>query len=217
VEQAPEVARVLERAAAPTTLAWVQPLARAPLPGSHQRSNAALALAAVRHFDGEAGPEALEGVRWPARLESVAAGPGEWVFDVAHNLDGIEAIAEHLGRPGDRGQARPDAIVFGCMADKDVQAMLGALGRLGSSVWWVPPPGEGAMSAPTDARGLVARAFDGPDDPDLGAACERVLAGGGRVLVCGSHFLVGRLRAMALGITAARVDPSDLSDPLLRK
>jgi hypothetical protein len=44
-----------------------------------------------------------------------------------------------------------------------------------------------------------------------------VLAAGGRVLVCGSHFLVARLRAHALSIAAADVDSPQLSDPVLRK
>lgn len=213
VAQAPVVVQVLERAAraAGTTLEWAKPLAAAPLAGAHQRDNAGLALAGLRHFVASASASLLEGTRWPGRLESIPCGRGELVFDVAHNVDGVERLVEHFG--GDP----PAAVVFGCMGDKDVDAMLDALGRLGRPVWWVPPPAEGAMAPPTARGGVPARVFASTEDPALFAARDRILDEGGRVLVCGSHFLVARLRARALQIDPQAIDAAGLHDPVLRK
>ena len=50
-------------------------------------------------------------------------------------------------------------------------------------------------------------------DPELRAAWDAHLASGGEIVVCGSHALVGRLRAQVLG---EAVDRAELSDPVRR-
>jgi dihydrofolate synthase/folylpolyglutamate synthase len=216
--QEPEARAVIEARASEVdaALAFVEPLARAPqgLAGAHQRSNGALALAVLQELDARATAACLDGVRWPGRLEQMPVsaaceGGGELWLDVAHNLDGVEALCAAL----DEQRIAPSAIVFGTMADKPAPAMAARL-RAHGALWLVPP-------AHTDAFDLDAYAapgeprFAGPDDPMLlDRICEQLRAGA-TVLVCGSHYLVGGLRAR-LRDPDAEVDGPEHSDPVAR-
>jgi dihydrofolate synthase/folylpolyglutamate synthase len=208
--QSAEAAAVLRATAARcgVPLTFVEPLARAPegLPGAHQRVNAALALAGARVLEPAASAADLDGVRWPGRLERHALGGGTVLFDAAHNPHGVAALVEHL-------QANPArrAVLFGCLPDKDAPAMLAALATLGCPLWLAPPPGAAYPLA-----GLArpkARVFAGLEDPALDAARAALLAEGGEWVVCGSHHLVGHVRARLLGAAA---DARWLGDPLTR-
>jgi hypothetical protein len=86
--------------------------------------------------------------------------------------------------------------VFACSADKDRAAMSASLRTLGEL--WTLADASADLVAADDA----ARHFNGLGDATLRPSIEAHLAGGGRVLVCGSHRLVG-------GLDSADVDPSD--------
>ena len=208
--QRPEAEAVLRAVAARhgALLRFVTPLDRAPLPGAHQRTNAALALAGARVIDPTITAADLEGVRWPGRAERHELGGGAVIFDVAHNPHGVAALVAHL-----RGAPRAARVLlFGCLADKDAPTMLAALASLGAPLWVAPPPGAApdltALAAPHGAD-----VFTGVDDPRLHGAIERWLAGGGELVICGSHHLVGHLRARLLGEAS---DERWLGDPLRR-
>ncbi len=210
--QRPEVAMVLRGLASRwnVPLTFVEPLSRAPqgLAGEHQRINAALALAGARHIDPAITAEDLDGVRWPGRLERHPVGAGAVVLDVAHNPHGIAALVAHLRTV----PTAPRAVLFGCLADKDAPAMLAALASLGLPLWVAPPPGAApdltALAAPHGAD-----VFTGVDDPRLQGSIDGWLAGGGELVICGSHHLVGHLRASLLG---AASDARWLGDPMRR-
>lgn len=210
--QQPEAARVLRELADrwQVPLTFVDPLPRAPegLAGEHQRVNAAVALAGARHLDPSIRAEDLDGVRWPGRLERHVMGAGAVIFDVAHNPHGVAALVAHLQRT----PAAARALLFGCLADKDAPAMLAALAQLGAPLWVAPPPGAApdltALAAPHGAE-----VFTGVDDPRLQGAIDDWLAAGGELVICGSHHLVGHLRARLLG---AAGDARWLGDPLRR-
>lgn len=214
--QTPEVAAILRHSAArfAVDLQFVDPLPRPPrgLQGDHQRQNAGLALAALEHLLGAVGPELLDDVRWAGRLEEVAVGDGRVIFDVGHNLDGIQAVVSHL-------QARPAPaagrlIVFGCMADKEGPAMVELLAGLGDPLYLVPPgAGEGWAPAVLGASAPAARIADELDDPAFWRAWRAHLRGGGEIVALGSHHLVAWLRGEVLG---ARADKIALTDPLRR-
>jgi dihydrofolate synthase/folylpolyglutamate synthase len=216
--QEPEARAVIEARASEVaaSLTFVEPLARAPqgLAGMHQRSNGALALAVLQELDARATAACLDGVRWPGRLERmpVAAsreGGGELWLDVAHNLDGVEALCAAL----EEQCLAPSAIVFGTMADKPAPAMAARLREHGP-LWLVPPAHNDAFDLDAYAAEGELR-FTGPDDPVLLARICELLRGGATVLVCGSHYLVGGLRAR-LRDPGAEVDGPEHSDPVVR-
>ncbi|KIG14800.1 Dihydrofolate synthase [Enhygromyxa salina] len=216
VEQAPAARAAIEQRSRErgAELEFVTPLAEPPtgLLGHHQRHNAALALGLLRWFVRTAKPAHLDGVRWAGRLEQVELGEGKLWLDVAHNLDGVEALCAALREL----QIQPRAIVFGTMADKPAPAMAAKLRELGPLLL-VPPAGEGAFDLATVARPDEPR-FPSPADPQLLAAIERAVAGGASVLVCGSHFLVGAMRARTAASTSASgLDGPELSDPVTRR
>jgi dihydrofolate synthase/folylpolyglutamate synthase len=223
VEQEPAARAVIEARAREqgASLEFVPPLARAPvgLPGPHQRHNGALALACLRVLDDRARPEHLDGVHWPGRLERLEVEGGELWLDVAHNLDGVEALCAAL----EAMKLRPAVIVFGAMADKPGPAMAARLRGRGP-LWLVPPTSNGGEGAhDLDALADPSRAerrFAGPGDPALLDALRGALSEGERVLVCGSHYLVGALRARFVELGGGRpaaVDGPERSDPLERR
>lgn len=203
--QRPEALAVLRARAAEVgcPLTVVEPLPRAPagLPGEHQRSNGALALAAARVLVPDLRADELDGARWPGRLERMAVGGGTLVLDVAHNPAGVAAVAAAVLA----GEVpRPDLVVMGCQADKDAAGMVAALAPVpGPRVWVTLVPES------TPPGGEWAARYPAPDDPALAQALDATLAQGHTVLVLGSHVLVGAVRARAQGLTG----PADPQDP----
>jgi signal transduction histidine kinase len=102
----------------------------------------------------------------------------------------------------------PDS-VLGSLAWSLGHTVLALLALVLSLPLWLVPPGPGAHPI----EGVEARRFAGADDPELRAAWDAHLASGGEIVVCGSHALVGRLRAQVLG---EAVDRAELSDPVRR-
>jgi dihydrofolate synthase/folylpolyglutamate synthase len=195
---------------------------RIGLLGSHQAANAAVAAAlldALRE-DGERRGRPLEvdeaafragmaAARWPGRLELFpgAAGGRGVLLDGAHNPAGGRALARSLAELG----VRRFPLVFGAMRGKRVTAVLRALAPLEprpvfTSVsdphaqrpdellrrWRRVAPGE---------RGAASGAVAATPDEALQRAAE--LPGRGPVVVAGSLYLVGAVRATLTG------DPGD--------
>jgi dihydrofolate synthase / folylpolyglutamate synthase len=189
------------------------PLLRArlktPLAGAHQAWNAALAVRAAELLPAELGvlsPETaakgLSRVRWAGRLERVASPRGRPVLlDGCHNPDGARAIANFLDDAGIAGRA---PLVFGAMADKDVEGIAAALFPKVSEVVLVRAPGPRA-AAPDELLGRVgALAAKVRTAPDLASALS-LLDGpaaardAAPIIVAGSLYLVGEARAVLLG------------------
>ena len=189
---------VLERASwnAPCPLRRPDPIA-APLAGEHQRYNAAVALAVAQHLDASVVAEDLDGTSWPARLERRAAGRGEWVLDVAHNPASMAALAAAL----ERLPPMDTLVIVSCAADKDARALADALVGVGEC-WTVEDDALGLHPLPG------ARMFSSVGDDALRDAVTAHAAGGGRVVVCGSHRLVGAAMSKWLG-DGGSLDPSD--------
>ncbi|HET6151125.1 MAG TPA: Mur ligase family protein, partial [Polyangia bacterium] len=112
-----EIARVAAQVGAPLRRLGADfdaPAVASGLPGAHQRSNAALAVAlaseAARRRGRPLAPAAisagLAGVRWPGRLEMVGDGV---LLDCAHNPQGAEALAAALP---ELARGRPAALVI---------------------------------------------------------------------------------------------------------
>lgn len=173
--------------------------------GEHQRHNAAVAAGlcwSLRdRFPAVPGAmaEGLAAARWPGRLETIAVRGGEVsvLLDCAHNPQGVEALCRHL-----EGTTSPEAevaLVFGALREKDWRDGLAALSAHCRRRYYASPLGRPAA----ELADLVAVAEgeplgDGPRAVDR--AIERAPAGG-TVLVTGSIYLVGQIRAHLLGIS----------------
>ncbi|MCH7574240.1 MAG: bifunctional folylpolyglutamate synthase/dihydrofolate synthase [Candidatus Marinimicrobia bacterium] len=99
-----------EDVGAPLTIVDAQPGVPRPrhLFGAHQHSNAALAWEVTRaalgdDFSAETAGIALRQVTWPGRYQVLSESP-RVIFDVAHNLHGMEALLVALGEEKSRGQ-----------------------------------------------------------------------------------------------------------------
>lgn len=113
-----------------------------PLPGEHQRMNAAVAVATVRALQGtipvsqEHVTEGLRTVRWAGRMQVIELEPGRRIIlDGAHNLDGTAALLAALrkGFPDER-----PAIITGLLADKDWRKVATMLSPCAASIRVVP-------------------------------------------------------------------------------
>ncbi|CAA9373162.1 folylpolyglutamate synthase/dihydrofolate synthase family protein [uncultured Nocardioides sp.] len=183
-----------------------------PLYGAHQAQNAAVALAAVEAFAGEAPLDedivraAFAEVTSPGRLEVVRRSP-TIVLDAAHNPHGAEATAAALE---DSFTFDPLIGVMGVMGDKDHEGLLGAFEPHLAHL--VCTQNSTSRALPAAELGRAARAVFGDDRvsvvPDLAAAIDAATAlaeageafgdalGSGAVLVTGSVVTVGEARTM---------------------
>jgi dihydrofolate synthase / folylpolyglutamate synthase len=133
-------------------LTWDDIAIEAPVPlaGAHQLANVQLALALARSAEAEGllerfDPEAVIGglarVRWPGRLSEHIIGGRKILIDAAHNLDGAEVLAAHLGRCDQRYN-----LLFSCLDDKDVEAMADVLEPVVGQIAVCPLHDERAMA-----------------------------------------------------------------------
>jgi len=183
------------------------------LVGAHQQDNAALAVALARAVAERAGRRladdeieaALAGVRWPGRLERLAE--DLWV-DAAHNADGAQALAAALP---EIAAGRPITLVMSVSRDKDLDAMLAALAPRAVRLIATSNDSPRALPAAALAQQAASRLGQVLAVEDSWEALARAREPGGLVVVCGSIFLVGPLRARLLG---EPVDPRRTSDPL---
>jgi len=189
-----------------------------PLLGAFQVGNAGLAVAACAAFL-EAGGAALEPgavrralahVRIPGRLQRLARDP-ELIYDVAHTPGSARAVARSLAEIAPLADPSSSAIVFGCLAGKDVGGILDALAPVARNLVVVPVRSERAMpigDLRAAAAGRFARVVVAPNAA-AGVRLARAATGAdGLTLVVGSDYLIGEL----LRDPAADDEP-DLSDP----
>jgi dihydrofolate synthase / folylpolyglutamate synthase len=180
-----------------------------PLPGIHQAFNAALAVVALDACPplrprSDALAAGIAATAWAGRLQVEELDDVEWIFDVAHNVAGIEALVEavRMLRP-----KRPLCVVAGVLGDKDWRGMLEPLYGVADRVLLTEPP-----SAPADRRWepeqvlQVAPSDKARIETGFGAALEQAhgwaARQGGSVLVTGSFHTVGDALA-ALGLCTA--------------
>jgi dihydrofolate synthase / folylpolyglutamate synthase len=216
-----EIAAVAARVGAPLARLgrdFEAPVGPLGLAGPHQRDNAAVAIALAgaaaaalgRVLDGQTVERALAGAVWPGRLERLG---DDLMLDSAHNAEWARALAAALP---DLAAGRRVALLVSIARDKDPEAIFAALAPVAGAV--VATRSESARALPPEALAIQARRFFAAadvaveDDVARALAVARRLAGpGGLVVVCGSMFLVGTLRARLLG---EPVDALATSDPV---
>ena len=178
------------------------------LPGPHQPSNFALAVAMLRHQQVVAIPDAAPATaartaRWPARMQRLASGPltaplapdSELWLDGGHNAAAGTAISAAIA---ERLAGRPLDIVCGMLANKDAAGLLAPLAGAARSLTAVPIAGHD-HHAPADlARAAAALGIARTDvAADVPAALGRIGSGGtpSVVLIVGSLYLAGEVLA----------------------
>lgn len=175
-----------------------------PLPGLHQAGNAALAVRSAEllsaDFPGLRRGSIAAGVaatRWPGRLERLTARGRPVLLDGCHNAQGAAALAAFLRDAELAGRAR---LVFGAMADKDVEAIAAILFPLASGVRLVEAPSARAATAEELARRTASVRPDSLATASLAAALRELLAepDPAPIIVAGSLYLVGEARSLIL-------------------
>ena len=212
--QEPEAAAVVARVAAeqsaplhvvtdPLPADW--PLA---LPGTHQRLNAALALAALDAAGitttEKSRRTGLAQVDWPGRFQRLEN--GRVILDGAHNPAAARRLAHTWHE--EYGDHHAATVILGMMRDKDIAAVCRALAPLAARAVAVPvrnpravPPGE-----IRDALALVAPGVETHLAVSLADAFDYARSYPAEViLVTGSFFLVGEALALLTGQEAPEV------------
>jgi dihydrofolate synthase / folylpolyglutamate synthase len=179
----------------PPAARYVGPLA---LRGPHQRRNAAIAEAILSTLPAAWRPakDELTAGFARARLPGRFDRRGRWLFDVAHNPDGLAALLAALAVEPPPG---PLHAVVCVLRDKDWRAMVAALAGAVDRLWFTDAP-----SAPPDRRWdpAAAAALVGPRavvERDLARALDAAARGAGTVLVTGSFHTVGDAMARLPG------------------
>ena len=167
------------------------------LEGAHQRRNAAVAGAVLDALPppfrpgAEAVAQGFATAKIPGRLDR----RGKWLFDVAHNPDGVAALCRAIG---DLAPRRPVHALVSILGDKAWPEMLVQLDQVvDRGVLTVTPSAEGRR---WDLEWLRKWLRD-PNRPparahwqlvaDFPEALRRVQEGAGTVLVTGSFHTVG--------------------------
>lgn len=175
-----------------------------PLPGAHQAENAALAVRAAEILGVElprlrrdAFAAGVRATRWPGRLEKLGARGRTILLDGCHNAAGAAALARFLRDAGLADHAR---LVFGAMADKDVEAIAAVLFPAAASVRLVPAPSPRAATAAELARRTSGVRPHGLPRESVEGALRELLAEADPtpIIVAGSLYLVGEARSLIL-------------------
>jgi dihydrofolate synthase/folylpolyglutamate synthase len=193
---------------------------RVGLRGRHQAANVAvadavldaLAAASIANTTPEQRRAGYAAVVWPGRLELIDVDGHEVLLDGAHNPAGAATLARALDdlRPFLAGDA-PLTLVTATMRDKDVDGIIAALmeSRAMGGARILCTAVHAARALPAEALAARWRALvpgvHVAVEPDPLAALEAALAAApGPIVVAGSLYLVGAVRARLV------------DDPLLR-
>lgn len=177
------------------------------LAGAHQIDNAALAVKAALliGLTPEAIDVGLQTATWPARLQTIKAGPlhaalpdpaAELWLDGGHNPHAARALRQFIDELQAR-DAKPLQIICGLINTKDAgeffQAFDGLDARfacVGFSSEAVIPPQD--LAATAAEHGIAARVAESPL-----SVIEGLDAQPWRVIICGSLYLAGDVLAMS--------------------
>ena len=184
-------------------------LPRPSLHGDFQIENAGLAVAALRALDGfeftlEHLAAGLKGAVWPARLQRLKRGPlaarlprgwESWI-DAGHNPHAGRALAQTAVAAWG---GKPLHLIAALLNSKDSEGYLEPLAGVASDVRCIAIPGEAAsLTADEMLRAANRAGLDATTAASLEDALDDILGAAispARILICGSHYLVGALLA----------------------
>ena len=210
--QEPDALSVLQRTAHEKgcplheTAALPAPQQTLGLAGAHQRLNARLALAVWDDLSRrlgwpsteEATAAGLRDAHFPGRFQRIAGHDGKptLYLDGAHNPHGLRALEAAVRDAG----ITPSAVIFSCLADKDISDMLPLVRRIAADALILTPTiqdNERAMNG----EELAQRLAEGRCAADtrsvqrlslaLSEAARHAREQEGPILLCGSLYLLG--------------------------
>lgn len=183
-----------------------------PLPalrGAHQGSNAALAVAMLRHQATIEVPipsmvRGIRATRWPARLHVLSPGPltarlpdCRWLLDGGHNAQAADALADHFASAA----PTPRHAIIGMLEAKDWRALIDRIAASLSTLIAIPvrghefaPPVE--MAAYAKTRGIAVTGTAGSVEEAvewLGRSQRDVESLYGEIFIGGSLYLAGEV------------------------
>jgi dihydrofolate synthase/folylpolyglutamate synthase len=211
------IAETARRQAAPlTTLSPAEmdppPLStlQLPLPGQHQRLNAAVAVATVRALAGQIPVDddtiraGLCRVRWAGRLQLVTRPTGQKILlDGAHNVGGAGILAAAMK---EYFPSAAPTLVLGILRDKDWPGMCEILAPRAGRILLVPVPSE-RSATPQELAAACRRANPGAqviECASMGEALKKT-AKDRLVTIGGSLYLIGEAMEL-LHLSPAKVD-----------
>lgn len=174
--------------------------------GGYQAYNASLAIEAIRylqeegfiHTSSQIIKKALKKVKWPGRFEKISSSPLCFI-DGAHNVDGMQALADTL----DQLPRRYTIAIIGILKDKEVDEML---------KWIAPKVDAFVVTTPLNPRAMTAQELA----QKIGVYTSKVVveeelskayslackwAGGNKnaqIIGCGSLYMLGGLRPIIM-------------------
>lgn len=187
-----------------------------PLPGEHQKINAALAIETVEALQRRlpvpewAIIEGLSTVYWPGRMQVVNKGKNKIVLDGAHNPPAVRALKNAFKNVFLK---QTPTLIVGILKDKDIQAIAQELSGLSDTIIAVE------ISTDRSARaGQIKEAFL-KVDPSAKIICARDLKTALSLvqevpltLITGSLYLIGEAMEL-LGLSPTQVtDEKALND-----
>ena len=183
---------------------------RLPFIGSHQIKNAAAALAAIEvlrtkgfSVDADALAKGFAAACNPARLELLSEHPVV-LLDGAHNPGAAAVIADAMKK---YLSGKKIIAIMGMMADKDSHAALAYLAPFFSTVLTLRPENPRSLSAQELADRAAEFCADVRPMEDLSTAFSTALCEAGEngaVVICGSLYLAGEIRPVAMDILLKR-------------
>lgn len=172
-----------------------------PLPrlaGTHQSDNAALAVALLRSqtvldVSQSAMATGIKAAQWPARLQKLTAGPLTalapdnmvWL-DGGHNPHAAREIAKFLKDKG------PTTLIFGLLANKDLDGYLAELRGLPLTIIAIPVPDHASHSSEAIADAARNYGFISSTAENAADAVKQA-TGHPNILIAGSLYLAGEI------------------------
>jgi dihydrofolate synthase/folylpolyglutamate synthase len=184
---------------------------RCSMKGDYQIENASLALATLVLLSAQGFQITEDGIRkglatvhWPGRLESFSLKQNgkevNYLLDGAHNPAGVESLIRTLQTECNYDKL---LVIWGAMADKDLQTTLAMVAELAHTILLTRPDGERSAdpellleNVPT-AYKEKCRLF--PTVETAIHEAEDVASGDDLILIAGSLYLVGASRKILLG------------------
>jgi dihydrofolate synthase/folylpolyglutamate synthase len=188
-----------------------------PLPGEHQKINAALALATVDVLQKRISVaeenirDGLAKVNWLGRLQLVEKTGGQKILlDGAHNVAGAKVLREAIkkGFPSEKNRA----LVLGILQDKDWREICEILSPLAAEIFTVPVPS--ARSANPKELAEICRAANPAAEIFICHSLRealRKISTENLIVVTGSLYLVGEALVL-LGLSPAAENERALNE-----